>query len=377
MTRIAIDYTPAYEQGAGIGRYVRELVNALATIGQQHDYRLFVSGAKKTDLPATPDSNFRWCNTRISPKWLARGWHRLQLPIPVETITGEIDLFHATDFVLPPTRPNTKTIVTVHDLSYLRVPEAASPRLQAYLEYVVPSSVHQATHILADSQATKDDLISAYHLPDDKITVLLSGVGAAFRPTPGQRETLNEKYNLPPAPYLFTAGTIQPRKNYIRLMKVLARLREQGFEHHLVIAGGKGWLADPLYETINSLKINDYVHLIGFANDADLPALYTEASCVVFPSLYEGFGFPVLEGMACGAPVVTSNLSSLPEVGGDAALLVDPYNVDAIYNAVESVLVSADLRDQRIAKGFKQVAQFTWENAAHNLLGIYETVLML
>ncbi len=213
QTKIAIDYTPAYEQGGGIGRYVRELVAALARQSSAFDYKLFVSGAG--DLPPLPGEQFAWKPTRLSPKWLARLWQRARLPVPVEVFTGRVDLYHATDFVLPPTLAR-KTLLTVHDLSFVRVPEAASPALRAYLDAVVPRSVRRATHILADLQATKDDLIALYQTPPDKITVLLSGVDPRFHPIDDPQ--VRPKYKIPARPYIFSVGTVQPRKNYTRLI---------------------------------------------------------------------------------------------------------------------------------------------------------------
>ena len=165
---IAIDYTPAYEQGAGIGRLVRELIASLADIDDKTAYKLFVSGASSSDLPAPPGSNFSWYPTRLSPPWLARIWHRARMPLPVELWTGEVDLFHATDFVLPPTLSSTKTVVTVHDLSFVRVPDAASPRLYAYLSNVrrpTGSSSIYTNEISHRFHATK---VSGRSLTDDK-----------------------------------------------------------------------------------------------------------------------------------------------------------------------------------------------------------------
>src|SRR5690606_7474144 len=172
MPPIGIDYTAAYEQGAGIGRYVRELIRGLAAGDPETPYRLFVAGASRDRLPAQPGANFSWRPTRITPLWFARLWHRLRLPLPVETFTGRVRLFHAADFTLPPTLPGTPTLLTVHDLSFVRAPETATPVLKAYLDRVVPRSVARATHVLADSQATKDDLIALYGTPPDKVTVL-------------------------------------------------------------------------------------------------------------------------------------------------------------------------------------------------------------
>lgn len=375
MSKIAIDYTPAYEQGAGIGRYVRDLISGLARLDKNNDYRLFVSGTTSEALPHPIGTNFTWKPTRIPPKWFARFWHRLHLPLPVEAFVGKVDLFHATDFVLPPTLSQTKTLLTVHDLSFVRVPETTPPSLKVYLDRVVPRSVHRADHVLADSQATKDDLIDLYNVKPDKITVLLSGIDSRFKSSQQSELTMRKTYNIPDRPYIFSIGTVQPRKNYVRIIQALAQLRIQGYDIGLVIAGGRGWLDNPIYDTINETKMTDYVHLIGFADDADLSALYTHAECVVFPSLYEGFGYPVLEGMACGTPVITSNVSSLPEVAGDSALIVDPYNSDAIANAIKRIFDDAMLRESLITKGFERIKSFDWDKSARQLHTIYTDLL--
>lgn len=378
MTRIGIDYTPAYEQTAGIGRYVRELIGALAAQDTASDYRLFVAGIKTpSELPPLPGENFTWASTRIAPKWLARLWHRARVPYPVERWLGGVELFHATDFVLPPVRRGTRTLLTVHDLSYVHVPEAASSRLRAYLNRVVPRSARRADHILADSQATKDDLTALYGIPPEKTTVLLSGVDPRFSPVRDEprRAEVRAKYGLDSWPFLFTVGTVQPRKNYTRLFEALTLLRGSFPELRLVIAGGKGWLEGPIYQAVDRLNLRDRVHFIGFADDEDLPVLYSMAAAVPYVSLYEGFGLPILEAMACGAPVVSSNISSMPEVAGDAALLVAPADVTAIAAALQKVLTDSALRETLIAKGFRQAARFTWMRAARQLHTVYKQVL--
>jgi glycosyltransferase involved in cell wall biosynthesis len=374
---IAIDYTPAYEQGGGIGRLVRDLVAALAQYDAETTYCLFVSGTTRTSLPEPPAPNFQWKPTRISPKWLARVWQRARIPLPVEVFVGRVDLYHATDFVLPPTLSKTRTIVTVHDLSFVRVPEAANPRLKAYLDVVVPRSIYQANHVIADSQATKDDLVELYKTPVEKITVLLSGVDIRYKINTSDwwLMTMRNKYKLPKTPYLFTVGTVQPRKNYSRVIRALKILRERGYDLCLIIVGGRGWLEDEMYQTIAETHMTDYVHLVGFVDDTDLPTLYAGAQCVVFPSLYEGFGFPVLEGMASGIPVVTSNISSLPEVAGDAALLVNPLDIEEIAHAIQHILDDSELRQTLVQRGLEQVKHFTWEKSARQLQQIYSHVL--
>ncbi len=375
--RIGIDYTPAYEQGGGIGRLTRDLVTALAKLDNRTQYKLFVSGSKQSDFPQKMAQNFEWKPTSLSPKWLARIWHRTKLPLPIEILMGQIDLFHATDFTLPPTLPSTRTIVTVHDLSFVRVSDTASPKLKKYLDKLVPRSINNATHVIADSKATKDDLIDLYDTPSNKITVLLSGINSRYHKITNNYSsmTMRNKYDIPDVPYIFSIGTIQPRKNYSRLIQALKLLRQSGYDLHLVIAGGKGWLEDEMYKTLDETQLHEAVHLIGFADDEDVVKLYNAAECVAFPSLYEGFGFPVLEGMACGTPVLTSNVSSLPEVAGDAAIMVDPYDIEAIAEGLRQLIDDSDLRKTLIERGFQQASKFTWENSAKNLLKIYQNVL--
>lgn len=377
MAVIGIDYTAAYEQSAGIGRYVRELVRALAALDTATPYRLFVAGATRQRLPALPGPNFTWRPTRVTPLWFARLWYRLQLPLPVESFTGRVRLFHATDFTLPPTLPGTRTLLTVHDLSFVRAPETTTPVLKAYLDAVVPRSVRRATHVLADSQATKDDLIALYGTPAEKITVLVGGVQPEFQPVtdPARRAAVRRRYGIPDHPYIFSVGTVQPRKNYARLIAALAALGPTYEDFHLVIAGGHGWLEGPIYQAVHDHGLEERVHFIGFAHDEDLPALYSEAVCLAYPSLYEGIGLPVLEAMACGTPVLTSAISSLPEVAGDAAILVDPYRVEAIAEGLRQLLGDATLRAELVARGLRQAARFTWEGAARQLLGIYRQML--
>jgi len=371
---LAIDYTAAYHQRAGIGRLVRELVSALARLDQETPYRLFLAGAHSPQLPSEFSSNFSLSATRISPNWLARLWHRARVPLPVTAFCGPISLYHATDFVLPPLPRSVPSLLTVHDLSFIRVPEAAAPRLRAYLNVVVPRSVRRATHVIADSSATKSDLVHFYGLDPDKISVLLSGIDLQTFSPGGVESSLLQQYGLD-RPYILSVGTVQPRKNYSRLILALSRLRQQGYDLLLAIAGGEGWLNDELYTTLHQSGMTDSVKILGFVQESHLPMLYRGAELLALPSLYEGFGFPVLEAMACGTPVVTSNVSSLPEVAGDAALLVDPLSLDEITDALQQILDQADLRETLIARGYLQAQGFTWAESARQLQSIYNKVL--
>ena len=374
MPRIAIDYTAAIEQGGGIGRYVRELTAALASRDRRGDYRLFVAGAKRGQLPEAPGANFTWKPTQLSPRWLARIWHRARIPLPIERFTGAVDLVHATDFTLPPTLPGTRSLLTVHDLSFLRAPEATSPPLKRYLESVVPRSVRRADHVLADSEATRDDLIALYETPAAKITVLYSGVDSRFRPVHDSSAILR-RYGLSDICYALSVGTVQPRKNYSRVIRALSQLRQSGLDLHYAIAGGPGWTRHEIDATIAETGMGDRVHLLGFVPDDDLPALYTGARMLIMASLYEGFGLPILEAMACGGPVIASDVSSLPEVAGQAGLLVDPLDVNAIMHAIMRLESDAALRQTCVAAGIQRARDFTWDRAAAQLQGIYQSLL--
>ncbi|MBU0703619.1 MAG: glycosyltransferase family 4 protein [Chloroflexi bacterium] len=388
--RISIDYTAAARQRAGIGRYTRELVGALLALPGSHQYTLFAAtgGLPRTHwqrevacLRAIRNSRFAIRTLPLSDDWLARLWHRLRLPIPVETVTGPLDLFYSPDFVLPPTRRSTRALLTVHDLSFLHYPEHFVPKLVQYLTRVVTRSVARADRVLADSEATRADLIVHLGTEPEKVEVLYSGVDPRFcpQPEPGEAERIRARYSIGSRPYVLSVGTVQPRKNYVRLIQAFAQLQPckpanlQLADLQLLIAGGKGWL----YEDIlaEAEKHPNRVRVLGFVDDGDLPALYRGASLFAFPSLYEGFGLPVLEAMACGVPVVCSDVSSLPEVAGDAALLVDPLDANDLVEAMARALEEADLRQGMIAKGLAQAARFSWERAARQLVDTFDALL--
>jgi glycosyltransferase involved in cell wall biosynthesis len=374
MTTIGIDYTAAIHQSAGIGRYTRELVKALAKLtaeAHQPQYRLFVAGAGKDFAPALPGPNFTWCPTRLTERWLARLWYRLRLPLWIEAWTGSLDLFHAPDFFLPPAKPGTPTIVTIHDLSFVREPSTTMPGMEAHLNKWVPNSVRRADHVIAVSEATRQDLIELYQTPPEKITTLYHGVTAEFKPVeePDSLTTVRHKYGLGERPFILSVGTIQARKNYKRLVQAFAQI-DKSFS--LVIAGSKGWYYNDIFVEVARHGLEKRVHFPGFVAEADLSALYNAASLFVYPSLYEGFGLPVLEAMACGTPVITSNQSSLPEVVGEAGLRVDPYDVVALTTAMSQVLSDTTLQQQLAKAGQEQAKKFTWEGMATKLLKLYQ-----
>jgi glycosyltransferase involved in cell wall biosynthesis len=260
----------------------------------------------------------------------------------------------------------------------MRYPECSSPELLRYLMESVPRSVGRADLILADSQSTKDDLVTLLDVDQERIHVLYPAVEARFGERGRlayERDHLQSRYGIS-GPFILGLGTLQPRKNFEGLIRAYAALkRERRVPHRLVIGGGRGWLFQTIEATIDELDLEDDVLLIGFVEEADLPALYRQADLFAFPSLYEGFGIPILEAMACGTPVVTSDVSSLPEVAGDAGLLVSPQDVEALAQALWHLLDDSTLVCELVAKGFEQVRQFSWRRSAQRLLGIYDMVL--
>ena len=388
MPRITIDVTSAAHQSAGIGRLTREVARHLLQLPGQTQYRLFCMGrpgrAGNAALAAMQPAPAR-IPLSISPlndRWLYRLWFRARLPLPVQWLSGACDLYHATDFVLPPVTPRTRTVLTVHDLTFERDPASAPPRLLPFLKRVVPLSIRRATHIVADSHATARDLADLYAVPASRITVIHSGVDERFSPHDNSSATavrladLRARYRLPAEPFILTVGTMQRRKNHLTLVRALARLCEtSGAGVRLVIAGGQGWLYEDVQEEVARLSLADQVIFTGFVDDADLPDLYRAAAVFAFPSLYEGFGIPPLEAMACGIPVVVSNASSLPEVVGDAGLLADPLDVDGLAAALNRALTDTEWRTLSISRGLKRAATFTWRRAAQQLAAVYGQVL--
>ncbi|MDP6769601.1 MAG: glycosyltransferase family 1 protein [Anaerolineales bacterium] len=374
--RIGLEVTAAVRQSGGIGRYVREMVHALAYVDQINQYSLFYASKYKAarGMLTLPD-NFRIRHLPVHDIWLARIWQRIRLPVPVELITGAVDIYHSPDFTLPPTLQGVPTLLTVHDLSFLRDPESASPGLRGYLEIAVKRSVRLATHVLADSQSTKDDLIELYSTPENKITVLYPGVSSDFRPIidPAKLRQVRKRYKLGEEPFVLSVGTLQPRKNHLTLIKAF-ELALGDSEYNLVLAGGKGWSYEEVYDLVESRGLQNRVLFPGFVAEEDLSALYSSANIMTLPSLYEGFGLPVLEAMACGLPVIASSVSSLPEVTGNAALLVDPGNVEDMADAMLKLVENADLRKKLRNKGFKRVEQFSWYASAKTLLGVYRNL---
>lgn len=365
--RIAIDYTSAARQRAGIGRYTRSLIRALSAQDSANSYALYVPrDALYLDALRAFPPNFRVARAPLNERYMVALWQRARAPLPIEILTGATQVFYSPDFVLPPTRAKRK-ILTIHDLSFKRHPETAVPNLKWYLEQAVPRAIQRADLILADSDATRRDVQEFFNVSADRAQTLYAGCDDFFQRVGDARvlQTLRAKYALR-KPFILNVGTLEPRKNLTRLIEAFAQLRQRR-DLELVIAGGRGWMYDEIYEAPQKFGVSAQVRFIGFTPDEDLPALYSLAELFVYPSLYEGFGLPALEALACGAAVVASNNSSLPEVTGDAALLIDPRDTAALTWAMQRLLDDSTWRATLRQKALAQAKKFSWEKSATEL----------
>jgi glycosyltransferase involved in cell wall biosynthesis len=372
---VGVDYTAAAWQGAGIGRYTRELIRAAVPLDRGIRYTLFyAAGGLPAASPYLDDlrelathPNVAVRPIPLTPRRLTILWQRLRLPLRVEALVGPLDIVHAPDFVLPPT--GARTLLTVHDLTFLVRPECAEAGLRRYLSRAVPRALRRADMILVDSQATADDLARLLGVSGPRVRLLYPGVDPRFRPLPpAETEPVRAQLGLPEQ-FLLFVSTIEPRKNLVRLIEAFARLDALGL--HLVIAGRKGWLYEEVFAAVERAGVAGRVRFLDFVDDGQLPALYNLARAFVYPSLYEGFGLPALEALACGTPVVTAGVSSLPEVAGDAAELVDPLSVDSIAGGIARALADPG---RLAAAGPLQARRFSWAAAANELVACYSAL---
>jgi glycosyltransferase involved in cell wall biosynthesis len=369
---IGVDYTAAAWQGAGIGRYTRELIHTAVALDPSLQYVLFyAAGGLPAESPhiaalqqlCAAHAHVRAVPLPFTPRQLTIIWQRLRLPMLVEYFTGRLDLLHAPDFVLPPTR--ARTLLTVHDLTFLVYPECAEPNLARYLSRAVPHALRRADLVLIDSRATGADLQRLLKVSPQRVRLVYPGVGPQFKPLPqGILSSVRKRLALPER-FLLFVSTLEPRKNLVRLLEAFAQVEP---ELHLLIAGKKGWRYEPIFAAVERLGIRERVCFLDFVADEDLPALYNLAEAFVYPSLYEGFGLPALEALACGTPLVTAAVASLPEVVGQAAVLVDPLDVGSIAAGIRQAL---RYRAQFRRVGPTQAAQFSWEAAAQALIACY------
>lgn len=371
---ITVDVSAAVNGRAGLGRYAGSLAAALAA-AHPNEIALFANSARHPagippELAALPR---RMVRLGYKP-WRMLVWMGQLAHVGFDFLIPGARLFHATEHLLLPLR-STPSVLTVHDLIYRLFPQHHKRLNYWYLNAAMPLYVRRASAIIAISQATKRDLVHHYRVAPDKVHVVHEAAAPQFAPQPPEKvSAVRARYGLPER-YILTVGTIEPRKNLERLVAALAALRRDDPAVRLVVVGGLGWLYEGFFRAIEAHGQADAVLRPGYIPDNDLPAVYSGAMVTAVASLYEGFGLPILEAMACGSPVVCSDRSSLPEIGGDAARTVDPEDVEAMAEALRRVLGDADLRAEMRRAGERRAAAFSWERAARETWAVYEGVL--
>jgi glycosyltransferase involved in cell wall biosynthesis len=360
----------------GIGQYTSYLIDTLARLVSP-DFEILLllrHNYPSADLPSgcrivrAPSANrLIWAN--LYAAWII--WRK------------GLDLYHALDNLSLPLfwpKGRTRYVITIHDIIPLLFPEGVRPRHRYYFRFAMRRIIQLADAIIVDSENTKSAILQHFNVSEEKLNVIYLGVdGSRFQPIDDQEyiKKVHKRYGIGPHPYILFVGNIEPRKNLSSLIHAFAELVQSGIfkpEIQLIIAGAQGPLAGDLLSLPSQLGLGDKVLFPGVIMDVDLPALYSGASLFVFPSHHEGFGFPVLEAMSCGTPVITSNVSSLPEIAGDAAILVDPNGVHDISEAMLKLLTNDMLREEMIQKGFDRARRFSWEETARQTLRVYERI---
>lgn len=369
--RIAID---AHSVGAKLGgneSYAVNLIEALAQIDEVNDYTLYVTTAEAHDR-----FHQRWPNFKVRTTLPHTPLIRIPLTLSAELRKHPVDVLHV-QFTAPPFCP-CPVVVSIHDLSFEHLPHTFKRRSRTQLRLTVRHSAKRAARILTLSEHTRRDVIDTYGIAPDRITAIPLAAGTHFHAVEDYKELQRVRHNYGiVGPYILSVGSIQPRKNLTRLVNAYASLRGKIAEAELpklVLVGKCAWLFDETLRALDQTGLKESVILTGYVPESDLPALYSDALCFVYPSYFEGFGLPPLEAMKCGAPVIVGNQTSLPEVVGDAALTFDPFNVAALAEAIEKLINDSDLRRELSVKGRSRAETFDWRETARRTLQIYEQV---
>jgi glycosyltransferase involved in cell wall biosynthesis len=371
---ICLDVSPTVQSHAGLGRYAGEIARALAEYKSQHKLSLFYNCAGEAELPDyLRHLPYRTVKAGNKP-WRMKVLLSQMTHWPMDKTFGAVEIFHATNHLLAHFR-QARTVYTLHDLIFLRYPEYHLPYNRWYLTFAMPHYLRAADVIVTPSEWSKRDAIHYYGLPESKIKVIHEAPAPTFQPItdPANLARVKQQYHLPQK-FILNVGTIEPRKNLSRLLEAFKPLLAHWPDLKLVLIGKKGWLYEPFFQRLQALGLEEHVIFPGYVAEADLPAFYQLAEVFVFPSLSEGFGLPPLEAMACGVPVVSSNSSSLPEVVGEAGLLVDPTDTAALHQALHRILADGELRAELKWRGLVHAQNFSWRRAVDELEEVYQSL---
>ncbi|MDR1559684.1 MAG: glycosyltransferase family 4 protein [Clostridiales bacterium] len=377
--KIAIDAQPVIDsQKTGIGFYEYNIISWMLKRWKEHEYifncfKFHRLSEAETALREFTESGGKSNICTLLPCSLYRLMSNLA-PVPYSVFFGkdaDISLFF--NFIAPPGAAG-RSIIVIHDMCYLAFPETVRFRTKAMLDLSLKASVRRASAIITDSEFSKSEIVKYMGVDPDRVTVAHCGVDTrVFYPAEADRlDRAKKKYGIPDT-YLLYAGTLEPRKNIERLIEAYAGLLiEEPSAPSLVLTGRKGWLYDSIFEKVRTHGLEERIIFTGYIDGADMPALLSGTLVFLFPSLYEGFGMPPLEAMACGAPVLTSTAASLPEVVGDAAVMVDPYDTKAIKEGMKRLINDPALRRDLSAKGPERAKKFSWERSAGIIMGVCE-----
>ncbi len=367
--RIGIDVSPLTLQLTGVGAYLKSLLRHM--LPQQDKDRLLglSSGMRAMDHESLEGISAHR-HIKIPTRLLYQAWSAFGLP-RADRLLGGVDVYHATNYFLPPVA-RARRVLTIYDLAFLKHPEWCSPKIVGPFARNVPRFAREADAILTCSQATKLDIVECCGVDPEKITVAYGAADASLNPMPRESaaEALRLRYGIE-GPFLLFVSTLEPRKNVLNLLRAFERLLSE-IPHTLLLVGGQGWQSEALETLLAPLETEGRVRRMGYVPSRDeLPAFYGAADLFVFPSLYEGFGLPVIEALACGCPVLTANNSSLPEVGGEAARYVQAESPKSIAEGIQQVLSNAVLQDEMRHKGLEQARRFSWDASARVTLDLY------
>ena len=373
--RIAIDAHSVGTKLGGNESYAVNLIEALAQIDEVNQYTLYVTTAEARDR-----FHQRWPNFKVRSTLPHTPLIRIPLTLSAELRRNPVDVLHV-QFTAPPFCP-CPVVVSIHDLSFEHLPDTFHRRSRIQLRLTVRHSARRAAKILTLSEHTRRDIIETYGVDESRITAIPLAAPRHFSPVEDTRELQRVRHNYGiDGKYILSVGSIQPRKNLARLVQAYARvrasLRDKQTETEwpkLVLVGKHAWLYDETLRALNETGVADSVILTGYVPETDLPALYSGALCFIYPSYFEGFGLPPLEAMKCGAPVIVGDRTSLPEVVGDAALTVDPFDVSSIAGAIEKLINDSGLRRELSVKGQQRAETFDWRKTAQQTLDVYRQV---
>ncbi len=366
VPRFGFDPKTGLPNRVGSSEFCYQLLSSLSRLDKKNNYFIYLPVNPASDMPKETD---KWHYIVFTSKKL---WTLIGLSRKLSKNENKLDVFFSPTHYLP-VITNSKSVISIMDVSYLHFPKLFKKKDLYQLKFWGKYSIKKAKKIITISQSSKSDIIKSYDIPADKIAVVYPGIErvSSIQYSVLSMDELRNKFGIKNK-YILFVGTLQPRKNLERLIEAFAKLKREDLD--LVIVGKKGWMFEDILNAPKKFGVTDSVHFLHNVTDEDLPSFYRFAEIFVLPSLYEGFGLPVLEAMKYGCPVITSDISSLPEAGGDAALYVDPKDTDDIVLKMRKLLEDENLRKDLITKGTKQVEKFSWEKSASETLKVLEEV---